>query len=507
MNVKLITVTEPDYVLGTFAGINSFIHHHQGGEDSFEINVIWNSEEPRPDFQSIPFFKINVLGRDHFQEGSRAPGAWQLKTYALADLSQDEDYHVIIGFDADLIFTSNVMDIARLSHEHGLIFGGEDGKRRPVDQAFSVYPNLEQGDQMPCYFSTSCYFWPNNETTRRIARIAGEYTDSACYGPADRPAVYPGHGDQGILNYTVFSETKHVDVRTLPNNLWSQHWTGWKDSLTIYGGEVYNASEGNTQRTLHSTGGMPKFWGPRFRQMLKKHQAGQLTAYAAFLGHLWFGEFRPVLTNERLETLGVDAIRYFPLIRELIPEAEMRLDFVGHTLRSKKVRSIMPPKTLQVYDQLVKEAKGTIVEVGSYEGGSLTTMAAMNADRRDINFVSVESFSGDLNGKVDNMVLPSLQAFDRALSSFGFLPVSCLPLSSRNAVKHFEDGSIGMVMIDAGHGTDDVIEDIKLWAPKVRKGGIIAGDDWSWATVMKGVTQSLGTDINESGNLWWVIKE
>ena len=43
--------------------------------------------------------------------------------------------------------------------------------------------------------------------------------------------------------------------------------------------------------------------------------------------------------------------------------------------------------------------------------------------------------------------------------------------------QEFENESLDIVFIDAGHGYDDVSQDIKLWLPKVRKGGIIAGHD------------------------------
>ncbi len=49
---------------------------------------------------------------------------------------------------------------------------------------------------------------------------------------------------------------------------------------------------------------------------------------------------------------------------------------------------------------------------------------------------------------------------------------------SKDAVKRFEDESLDFVFIDANHTYQYVKEDIELWTPKVRKGGIVSGHDY-----------------------------
>lgn len=50
---------------------------------------------------------------------------------------------------------------------------------------------------------------------------------------------------------------------------------------------------------------------------------------------------------------------------------------------------------------------------------------------------------------------------------------------SVEAAKTFLDESVDAVYIDANHKFEFVVEDIKAWLPKIRKGGILAGHDYA----------------------------
>lgn len=59
---------------------------------------------------------------------------------------------------------------------------------------------------------------------------------------------------------------------------------------------------------------------------------------------------------------------------------------------------------------------------------------------------------------------------------------------SKNAVKKILDNSLDFVYIDANHTYKYVYQDIKLWYPKIKKGGIIAGHDiYNCSGVLKAV--------------------
>lgn len=49
---------------------------------------------------------------------------------------------------------------------------------------------------------------------------------------------------------------------------------------------------------------------------------------------------------------------------------------------------------------------------------------------------------------------------------------------STEVAQQFEDGLLDFVYIDANHDYDFVAADLRVWAPKVRIGGTVAGDDY-----------------------------
>ena len=53
----------------------------------------------------------------------------------------------------------------------------------------------------------------------------------------------------------------------------------------------------------------------------------------------------------------------------------------------------------------------------------------------------------------------------------------------------FEDGSLDIVYIDGDHTYEAVVKDLAAWYPKVKKGGIICGDDIGWPGVKKAVDE------------------
>ncbi len=80
---------------------------------------------------------------------------------------------------------------------------------------------------------------------------------------------------------------------------------------------------------------------------------------------------------------------------------------------------------------------------------------------------------------------------------------------SELAHKHIKDGELDFCFIDANHDYEYAYEDIKLYLPKVKKGGIICGDDYRLESVKEAVTdffRNTGYKVNDLFNSWWVRK-
>lgn len=69
------------------------------------------------------------------------------------------------------------------------------------------------------------------------------------------------------------------------------------------------------------------------------------------------------------------------------------------------------------------------------------------------------------------------------------------------AAKNFEDGSIDMCFIDANHTYEFVKRDIEAYLPKMKKGGTLAGHDWSDEGVRRAVIEVFSDCYDWSYNL------
>lgn len=61
-----------------------------------------------------------------------------------------------------------------------------------------------------------------------------------------------------------------------------------------------------------------------------------------------------------------------------------------------------------------------------------------------------------------------------------------------------------LVFIDADHSYESVKQDIGLWIPKVRSGGILCGHDYGhpWKGVIRAVNESIRNPLSIGGSVW-----
>ncbi len=68
-----------------------------------------------------------------------------------------------------------------------------------------------------------------------------------------------------------------------------------------------------------------------------------------------------------------------------------------------------------------------------------------------------------------------------------------MKMTSSEAAGHFDGAYLDAVYIDGNHQEAAVAEDIRLWLPKIRPGGVIAGHDFdTWRGVQRAVEAALG---------------
>jgi predicted O-methyltransferase YrrM len=80
-----------------------------------------------------------------------------------------------------------------------------------------------------------------------------------------------------------------------------------------------------------------------------------------------------------------------------------------------------------------------------------------------------------------NIVSSNLQKFEGR--------AKLLREKSWDAAERFEDKSLDLVYIDGDHTYQGVVKDLASWFPRVRKGGMICGDDIRWPGVKMAVDE------------------
>lgn len=127
------------------------------------------------------------------------------------------------------------------------------------------------------------------------------------------------------------------------------------------------------------------------------------------------------------------------------------------------------------YDALLAEAvaaassPAVFVEIGVWQGRSTACLAVeiFNSGK------SIEHYC------VDPWIVDGRDTFAVFAANLGPLIGRVRPVRvpSPQAAGAFADRSVDFVLIDANHAYEAVMADIRAWLPKVKSGGVLAGDD------------------------------
>ena len=151
-----------------------------------------------------------------------------------------------------------------------------------------------------------------------------------------------------------------------------------------------------------------------------------------------------------------------------------------------------------IYDRAVAQSPDPahFVEIGSWRGKSTVYLAVViHNSGKQIRLDCVDTWRGspdeDVHQQDPAVINDTLyQEFLKNTETVRHI-VNPVRMASVDAAKLYQDQSLDFVLIDAGHSYTDVSADIQAWLPKIRSGGLLAGDDYAWPGVRQAVDELL----------------
>jgi predicted O-methyltransferase YrrM len=162
-----------------------------------------------------------------------------------------------------------------------------------------------------------------------------------------------------------------------------------------------------------------------------------------------------------------------------------------------------------IYRDMVSQADddSLFVEIGSFKGKSTAFMTVEIANSgKNIRFECIDPMklmghyaeSAKNENEKEIFAGYSEEEFHARLASVSkFYKLHAM--TSEEAVNLYEDGSIDFLMVDGDHSYEGVKKDIELFLPKMRSGGLIAGDDAFAEDVVRAV-QDIAGHLNPEFN-------
>ena len=138
-----------------------------------------------------------------------------------------------------------------------------------------------------------------------------------------------------------------------------------------------------------------------------------------------------------------------------------------------------------VYRDYVRSVTGpsVAVELGAWKGRSTCFMGVEIANSgKPIRFFAVDHWRGT-PGEDAHETDPDVREgrlFETFQHNIGPVAayVNVVRSDTAEAANQFANESVDFLYVDAGHCREAVLRDLRAWFPKVKTGGLIAGDDW-----------------------------
>lgn len=159
-----------------------------------------------------------------------------------------------------------------------------------------------------------------------------------------------------------------------------------------------------------------------------------------------------------------------------------------------------PQQYYSVTEMLVKLSRAReMLEVGVAYGFHalhlLTTNSLINYTGIDpylAGYDSADSFSSDVAHVFDSEPQVAMDRLHDAVvarlsTEFGDRS-RVIRMDSVSASALFPNQSLDLIFIDGDHQYDSVLQDLNVWYPKLRSGGLLVGDDYAWPDVQGAVS-------------------
>jgi len=144
------------------------------------------------------------------------------------------------------------------------------------------------------------------------------------------------------------------------------------------------------------------------------------------------------------------------------------------------------------------------LELGVYKGVFTKTIARRARKMKLLGVDAWTHYEGYLDypeGNLEDLAYP--EAIERTK---GYTNVELIKGWSKDVAPTIADGSLDWLFIDANHTYECAKEDIALWSPKVREGGIVMGHDY-FSTKGRRKLEALNFGVIEAVNEHVVEKE
>jgi hypothetical protein len=160
-----------------------------------------------------------------------------------------------------------------------------------------------------------------------------------------------------------------------------------------------------------------------------------------------------------------------------------------------------------LYTQAVANAPKSgarFVEVGSWLGRSAAYMGVeIENSGKDIEFICIDPWidgGPDLRDTIYAKQLGGQSPFELFTHNTATIAHRIKPLrmTSVQGATRFSDKSVDFIMLDGDHSYEAVKADIAAWRSKMKDGGTMSGDDFTWPGVRQAVTETFGS----SARVW-----